>query len=62
METIIEEVRTSKDIKYTVSIWFVDTATEAIYLVRQSTLLSRLVLNLIALQIENKRTLSKVCK
>ena len=62
METIIEEVRTSKDIRYTVLIWFVETAMETTFLVRQTTILSRLVLNLIALQIENKRTLSNVYK
>ena len=62
METIIEEVRTSKDIRYTVLIWFVETAMETTFLVRQTTILSRLVLNLIALQIENKRILSNVYK
>ena len=45
METIIEEVRTSKDIKYTVIVWFMDMAMETIFLVRQNTLSSRLVLN-----------------
>ena len=45
METIIEEVQTSKDIRYTVLIWFVDRAMETTFLVRQTTILSRLVLN-----------------
>ena len=45
METLIEEVQTSKDIKYNVLVWFMDMAMETTFLVRQNTSSFRLVLN-----------------